>query len=143
MKTLATLLFLSCGLTSANVLAEACDVVTRSSSDAVKPVELRTCYSFSGMPDKAIAWSCSNESKDMLSTEKHRVAKCPENSVARCVAPLTQESLANPRSTSNDPDGERPEVPENARVTTWYYSTGDLAQARVDCTSGGGEWLDQ
>ncbi|CAG8863481.1 hypothetical protein PS627_00419 [Pseudomonas fluorescens] len=127
-------------LVSTDVLAEACDVMTRSSSEAVKPVEQHTCYSFDGMPDNAVAWSCSNESKEMLNSEKRQVAQCQEGSVGRCTAPLTQESLANPRSGGRGEQTTRPAVPKDARVVTHYYSTADLGQAQIDCKNNSGEW---
>lgn len=71
-------------LSSGQVLAEGCDVVTRSSSEAVKPVQQHTCYSYGNMPAEAIAWSCSNESKEMLNSQKRRVERCPNGSVGSC-----------------------------------------------------------
>ena len=127
-------------LASTQVLAGACDVMTRSSSQAVKPVEQHTCYSFSGMPDEAIAWSCSNESKEMLTSTKKKVAQCDDHYQASCVATLTQESLANPHSTSKDKNAKSPNIPDNAQVTTYYYDAEHLSQVKADCESGGGHW---
>ncbi len=127
-------------LASTQVLAEACDVVTRSSSEAVTPVEEHTCYTFSGMPAEAIAWSCSNESKEMLNSEKREVPSCAQGSVGRCMAPLTQESLANHSSGGRGEPSTRPAVPDEARVLTYYYSTANLGQARIDCESNAGVW---
>ena len=127
-------------LASMQVLAEACDVMTRSSSSAVKPVEQHTCYSFTGMPGDAIAWSCSNESKEMLNSDKRQVAQCEQGSLGRCTAPLTQESLANPRSGGRGEPTTRPAVPTEARVVTHYYSTADLGQAQIDCKNNSGVW---
>jgi hypothetical protein len=127
-------------LASTDVLAEACDVTTRSSSTAVKPVEGRTCYSFSNMPAEAINWSCSNESKEMLSTEKHKVARCADGSVGSCIAPLTQEALANPKAVGGGEPSTRPALAKDARVITYYYDTPSLGQARNDCERNNGIW---
>ncbi|UTL93681.1 hypothetical protein [Pseudomonas fluorescens] len=127
-------------LASGEAFAEACDVLTRSSSEAVKPVEQRTCYSFSNMPAEAINWSCSNESKDMLSTEKHKVARCADGSVGSCIAPLTQETLANPKAAGQDQPSSRPALSKDARVITYYYDTPSLGQARADCERNEGIW---
>lgn len=139
MRTSPLLLLLG-SLASGSVLADACQVTTRSSSEAVPAVDRQTCYTLQGMPAEAIDWSCSNESKEMLNSEKHRVARCPDRQVGQCSAPLTQESLANPRATSNDPDAARPAIPNDARVVTYYYSAEHLVQARIDCESAGGRW---
>ncbi|MFF5864338.1 hypothetical protein [Pseudomonas sp. NPDC012596] len=136
-----TLLMVMLGtLASGEVLAEACEVMTRSSSEAVKPVEGRTCYSYSNMPAEAINWSCSNESKEMLSTEKHKVARCADGSVGSCIAPLTQESLANPKSAGRSEPSTKPSLPKDARVITYYYDTPSLVQARADCERNDGIW---
>jgi len=136
-----TLLMVMLGsLASGEVLAEACEVMTRSSSEAVKPVEGRTCYSYSNMPAEAINWSCSNESKEMLSTEKHKVARCADGSVGSCIAPLTQESLANPKSAGRSEPSTKPSLPKDARVITYYYDTPSLGQARADCERNDGIW---
>ncbi|WP_349975360.1 hypothetical protein [Pseudomonas sp. WHRI 8519] len=127
-------------LASTEVLAEACEVITRSSSEAVKPVEGRTCYSFSDMPAEAINWSCSNESKEMLSTEKRKVPRCADGSVGSCIAPLTQETLANPKSAGRDEASTSPALSKEARVMTYYYDTPSLGQARADCERNNGIW---
>ncbi|EJN40076.1 hypothetical protein PMI38_00415 [Pseudomonas sp. GM84] len=138
---LSLLMVMLGSLASAEVLAEACDVVTRSSSEAVKPVEGHTCYSFGNMPAEAINWSCSNESKEMLSTEKHKVARCADGSVGSCIAPLTQEALANPKAGGvGDGPSTRPALPKDARVITYYYDTPSLGQARSDCERNNGIW---
>lgn len=139
MRTPALLLILA-SLASGPVLADACQVSTRSSSEAVPPVEVQTCYRLTGMPDDAIDWSCSNENKEMLNTEKRRGARCPDKETGQCSAPLTQESLANPKATSNDPDGARPTIPKEARVVTYYYDTRNQGQSRIDCEKAGGTW---
>ncbi|WP_286914694.1 MULTISPECIES: hypothetical protein [unclassified Pseudomonas] len=127
-------------LVSTQVLAEACDVTTRSSSNAVKPVEGHTCYSFSNMPAEAINWSCSNESKEMLNSQKHKVAHCADGSVGSCIAPLTQEALANPKAVGGAEPSTRPALSKDARVITYYYDTPSLGQARSDCERNNGIW---
>ncbi|MBH3447353.1 hypothetical protein I5S84_00670 [Pseudomonas putida] len=123
-------------LVCGQAVAEGCNVLTRSSSDAVTPVERHTCYSYSNLPAEAINWSCSNESKDMLNSEKSKVARCADGSVGSCIAPLTQEALANPKSVG----GDKPALPKDARVITYYYDTPSLGQARTDCERNNGIW---
>ena len=127
-------------LASGEAFAEACDVMTRSSSEAVKPVEQHTCYSYANMPPEALNWSCSNESKEMLNSQKHKVARCADGSVGSCIAPLTQEALANPKAAGNDAPSTRPSLPKDARVVTYYYDTPSLGQARTDCERSNGIW---
>ena len=135
----ALLMMMLTSFASTNVLAEACNVLTRSSSEAVKPVEQHTCYSYSNLPAEAINWSCSNESKDMLSTQKQKVARCADGSVGSCIAPLTQEALANPKAGGGHPS-TRPALSKDARVITYYYDTPSLGQARADCERSDGIW---
>ena len=78
------------------VMAEGCDVQTQSSSASVSAVETHSCYEYEGMPVNSIDWSCSNESKDMLSSTKTKVDHCADHYQATCIATITQESLANP-----------------------------------------------
>lgn len=141
MRIPALVLCLTLGsLVSGPVLAEACYVSTRSSSDAVPEVEKEQCYEFSGVSEGDIDWSCSNESNEVLNTEKRKVAQCDTGSLGRCEAALTQETLANYRSTDQDESKPRPAVPNDAKVVTHYYSADDLAQARTDCERIGGTW---
>lgn len=135
----ALLMMMLTSFASTHVLAEACNVLTRSSSEAVKPVEQHTCYSYSNLPAEAINWSCSNESKDMLSTQKQKVARCANGSVGSCIAPLTQEALANPKAGGGQPS-TRPALSKDARVITYYYDTPSLGQARADCERSDGIW---
>lgn len=133
-------LLLIASLSPTLVFAEGCDVLTRSQSASVPVVESHSCYEYEGMPVNSIDWSCSNESKEMLTSTKKKVAQCEERYQATCVATLTQESLANPHSTSKDKNSQRPNVPDNAQVTTYYYGADNLSQAKIDCESGGGHW---
>ncbi|ADR60138.1 MULTISPECIES: hypothetical protein [Pseudomonas] len=130
------LMMMVASLASGQAWAEACNVLTRSSSDAVTPVERHTCYSYSNMPAEVINWSCSNESKDMLNSEKSKVARCADGSVGSCIAPLTTEALANPKAIG----GKKPALPKDARVITYYYDTPSLGQARSDCERNNGVW---
>lgn len=134
------LLLMLASLASGTVLADACQVTTRSSSASVPTVETQTCYTLQGMPDDAIDWSCSSENKEMLNTQKRRVVRCPDQEIGQCSAPLTQESLANPRATSNAAQAPRPAIPDDARVLTYYYDTRHQGQARIDCEKAGGTW---
>ena len=130
-------------LGSGQAWAQACDVISRSSSDAVTPLERHTCYSYSNMPAEAIDWSCSNGNKEMVNSQKQKVQSCASGSIGTCIAPLTQESLANPKSTGRDITTGRPPVANNAQVITHYYATTNLAQARTDCERGDGTWKTQ
>ncbi|AJO78695.1 MULTISPECIES: hypothetical protein [Pseudomonas] len=127
-------------LGSGGAFAQSCDVVTRSQSSDVPGVDTHTCYLFEGMPADAIAWSCSNESKGTLASRKEKVASCDESYLAVCRARLTQEALANPRATDSDPRGSSVNIPDKARVVTFYYQAQDLKQARTDCETAGGRW---
>ena len=75
----------------------------------------------------------------MLSNTKKPVAQCGDHYQAACLATLTQESLANPQSTSKD-NSKSINIPDNARITTFYYNAENLAQAKIDYETGGGEW---
>jgi hypothetical protein len=141
MRTYAMIFSVLLGsLATSNALAEACYVSTRSSSEAVPEVEKDHCYEYQGIDKGAIDWSCSNESNEMLNSEKRKVERCETASLGRCEAALTQEALANPSSTDQNVSKSRPAVPNDAKVITHYYSAGDLDQARTDCESSGGTW---
>ncbi|WP_434557414.1 hypothetical protein J3P95_13880 [Pseudomonas sp. Z5-35] len=133
------LLLIACAVPS-TVMAQGCDVTTRSQSQAVAQVETRSCYEYQGVPAEAIGWSCSNESKGTLSTEKKPVERCAEGYVATCKARLTQEALANPHSTSKDRSGGSANLPDNAQVIRYYYGAHQLQQAQKDCETTGGQW---
>ncbi|QBF26768.1 hypothetical protein EXN22_14085 [Pseudomonas tructae] len=143
MRTTCSLLLILGSLVTSEVFADACDVVSRSSSEAVKSIERHTCYSYSNMPADAIDWSCSNESKEMVSAEKRKVLKCADGSIGVCSAPLTQESLSNPKSAGRDVTPERLPLTSDARVITWYYDMEHLGQARSDCERSDGTWQTQ
>jgi len=134
------ILLLIAALCPAAAMAEGCDVQTRSQSASIPAVETHTCYEYENMPVDAIAWSCSNESKEMLSSTKNKVASCGDRYQATCSATLTQEALANPQSLSKDKSSESANIPANARITTFYYETQNLAQAKIDCETRGGDW---
>ncbi len=121
-------------------LAQGCDVSIRSQSASVPVIDSHTCYQFEGMPADSLDWSCSNESKEMLASTQKRVQQCAEGYHATCTAKLTQEALANPRSTSKDENEKSISIPDDARVVTRYYGTENLPQARIDCEHGGGRW---
>jgi len=140
MNSRLPLLFFIASLSPALAMAEGCDVQTRSQSPSVPAVESHTCYEYEGMPVNSIDWSCSNESKEMLSSTKKKVEHCADRYQATCVATLTQESLANPHSTSKDKTAKSLNIPDNAKVTTYYYGAEHIDQARIDCESGGGHW---
>ena len=134
------LLLLIASLCPALTMAQGCDVITRSQSPSVPVIESHTCYEYENMPVDAIDWSCSNESKEMLSSTKKKVAQCGDQYKAICLGTLTAESLANPQSTSKDKNSNPPNIPANAQVSTYYYNAENLAQAKIDCETGGGSW---
>lgn len=136
------LLLIVCASPAA-VMAQGCDVITRSQSQSVPAIESHSCYEYNGMPAETLDWSCSNESKGTVSTQKSKVERCDEGYVATCQARLTQEALANPRSTSKDRAGGSANIPDNAQVTWYYYGAEDLEQAQKDCETTGGRWKNQ
>ena len=134
------LLLVIVSLSPALVMAQGCDVMTRSQSPSVPVVESHTCYEYEGMPVDAIDWSCSNESKEMLTSTKKKVEQCGDHYQATCLATLTQESLANPQSISKDKNSQSVNIPNNAQITTYYYGAEHLNQSKIDCETGGGSW---
>jgi hypothetical protein len=124
-------------------MAEGCHILSRSASPGVEAVETESCYEFQGMPEGTINWSCSNESQETLGTKKEKVAECADDHKASCTAAITQETLANHRSSSSNPPPNELNVPDNAKVVTYYYGLEDRSQARKDCERGGGAWQDR
>jgi len=139
MKAKVLLLVAVC-VNPAAVMAQGCDVSTRSQSQSVPEIETHSCYEYKGVPAEAIGWSCSNESKETLSTRKTPVERCAAGYVATCEARLTQEALANPRSTSKDKTGGSANIPDSAKVTWYYYNVEQLQQTQKDCETNGGRW---
>lgn len=140
MNSRCLLVLLLTSLSPAWAMAEGCDVQTRSQSPSVPVVESHSCYEYEGMPVNSIDWSCSNESKDTVISTKKKVDQCADHYQATCIATLTQESLANPHSTSKDKNATSLNIPDKAQVTTYYYGAEHFDQARIDCESGGGHW---
>ncbi|WP_223569976.1 hypothetical protein [Pseudomonas sp. BF-R-26] len=125
------------------VMAQGCDVKTRSQSPSVPVIETHSCYEYDGMPVDSIDWSCSNESKEMLTSTKKKVAQCGDHYRATCLGTLTAEALANPQSISKDKNSKPLNIPDNAQVITYYYSIENLPQAKIDCETGGGKWTEK
>lgn len=92
------------------------------------------------MPVGTIDWSCSNESKDMLTSTKKKIEHCSDHFQATCLAMLTQEFMANPHSTSKDKNAKSLHIPDNAQVATYYYDAEHLDQSKIVCESSGGRW---
>ncbi|VVN76920.1 hypothetical protein [Pseudomonas fluorescens] len=132
-------LVLAC-LSPTLTMAQGCDVLTRSQSPSVPVVETHTCYEYKGMPVDAIDWSCSNESKEMLTSTKKKVAQCDDLYQATCQGTVTPESLANPQSVSKDKNSKSLNIPKDARIITYYYAADHIGQSKVDCENGGGDW---
>lgn len=137
------LLLLGCLFASSGVLAEACHVHSQSSSAQVSTVATESCYEYRGMPGGAIDWSCSNESKEMIASEKRKVANCKAGYFGQCTAKLTQEALANHNSTSENQGENTLAVPDDAKVVTYYYTATDRPQTKIDCENGGGKWSEK
>ncbi|HEX8596674.1 MAG TPA: hypothetical protein VF682_25845 [Pseudomonas sp.] len=137
MKLRAGLVAIGCSL-SAMAWGEACQVSTRAASEGLPVVQAQTCYEYKGVPPGAIDWSCSNEDRDASPTRKRKIDACPAGAKASCTATLTQESLANERSTSKEPGKDTTNIPPDAQVITLYYEL--TPQAQVDCERGGGHW---
>ncbi|HZX16767.1 MAG TPA: hypothetical protein VFF22_07870 [Pseudomonas sp.] len=136
----ALLLLVGSSFAGSSVFADACHVSQSTTTSQVPAVVMESCYEFTGMPADAINWSCSNESNQPLGSEKKKVVSCKSGSVAVCSAALTQESLANHRSTGDNEQAADLNVPEDAKVITRYYSLEDSQQAKIDCENGGGTW---
>ncbi len=111
----------ACLLYTGIAWGEACDVTTTSSSPQVPVVQGHTCYEFERMPPGTIDWSCSNEDRGSRPRQKRKVPACPEKPIASCSATLTQEALANEQSTSKEPGQATLDIPNDAKVITWYY----------------------
>jgi hypothetical protein len=137
------LVLLLTSLAASGVWAEACVVDTRAQSASVPMVEGKSCYEYKGVPAGSIDWSCSNESKETLASSKTKVASCPEKPKGTCTATLTQESMANQRSSSKDSHADSANIPKGAQVLTYYYDLKDESQARTDCEKAGGQWRTQ
>lgn len=138
-----TAVLLVASLFGSLAMAEGCHILTRSASPGVAAVESESCYEFKGMPEGSINWSCSNESQETLGTKKEKVAECDADHKASCTAAITQETLANHRSSSGNPPPNELNVPDDAKVVTYYYGLEDRSQARNDCERGGGAWQDR
>lgn len=134
------LLLLIASLGPALAMAQGCDVTTRSQSPSVPVIETHTCYEYDNMPVDAIDWSCSNESREMLTSTKKKVAQCSDQYKAVCLGTVTAESLANPQSTSKDKNSKSLNIPANAQISTYYYNAENLPQSKIDCQTGGGSW---
>lgn len=136
-----TLLIGSVACSSA--LADACNVAIGSPNPDLAKVEVDSCYEFRGMPADSMDWSCSNENTDMLASRKSKVASCREDYRSKCTSALTQETLANHKSTRQDPQSGVINIPDDARVITYFYRLENRHQAKADCENGGGKWQDK
>lgn len=137
MKLRAVVVVIGCLLNSV-AWGEACRVSTRAGGQGIPVVQAQTCYEYKGVPAGSIDWSCSNEDKDASPTSKQKIEACPAGARASCTATLTQEALANERSTSKEAGKDTANLPPNAQVITFYYEL--MPQAQIDCEQGGGHW---
>jgi len=135
-------LLLIASLTGSHAFAAACHVSQNTPNKQVAAVVVESCYEFTMMPDESINWSCSNESNQPLGSEKNKVPNCKSGAKATCSAALTQESLANHRSTGDNQDAAELNLPAEAKVITHFYRMENRQQAKIDCESGGGTWKD-
>lgn len=136
-------LFLTIGsLSAAEALAASCQVSSRSLSAQIPAVAMESCYTYEGMEEGAIDWSCSNENVGMLDHEKTLVENCPLDYFGSCTSTLTQESLASHRAISDIKAGTPMVIPDDAKMVTYFYSVDEKEQAKKDCTATGGNWQD-
>ncbi len=134
-------LFLTIGsLSAAEALAASCQVSTRSLSQKIPAVVTQSCYTYRGIEEGAIKWSCSDETLGMLEHEKKLVDNCPSNYLGSCTSTLTQESLASHRAISDIKTGTPMVIPDGAKIVTYFYSVEEKDQAKQDCTALGGNW---
>lgn len=136
------LLLLVGGQLYSSAFADACHVTQSAANAQVPAVVIESCYEFTGVAEGTVDWSCGNESNQPQGSEKHKVANCKSGSVATCSAALTQESLANHRSTGENEEALAINVPSDAKVITYFYSLGNHQQAKVDCEHAGGTWTE-
>ena len=114
-----TALFLTIGsLSAVEALAASCQVSTRSLSQKIPAVVTQSCYTYQGIEEGAIKWSCSDETLGMLENEKTLVDKCPSNYLGSCISTLTQESLASHRAISDIKTGTPMVIPDDAKIVT-------------------------
>src|SRR5690606_28755946 len=121
--------------------AEACYVTVDPAQTGPTGVREEYCHQAEGNDDPALEWSCAND-QDVQNTQRQKVERCPEGFFGRCVAALTQESLANPESVGRKTEQpfSAPQVPEGAKLVTYHYRALDGGQPKADCEKAGGSW---
>lgn len=135
-RTLAVL-FLIIG--SSDALAAACQVSTRSLSQKIPAVVTQSCYTYEGIEEGAIRWSCSQDDDvGMYDYDKKLVENCPSDYLATCTSTLTQAALRNHKAISDISVGTPMVIPDGAKMITYFYSVEE--QARKNCTALGGNW---
>ena len=133
------LIFGSLNVTAA--LAASCQVSTRSLSQKIPVVVTQSCYTYQGIEEGTIKWSCSQEDDvGMYDYDKKLVETCPSDYLARCTSTLTQESLANHKAIGDIKTGTPMAIPDGAKMTTYFYNVEEQQQARKNCTALGGNW---
>lgn len=137
-RTLAVL-FLIIG--SSDALAAACQVSTRSLSQKIPAVVTQSCYTYEGIEEGAIRWSCSQDDDvGMYDYDKKLVENCPSDYLATCTSTLTQAALRNHKAISDISVGTPMVIPDGAKMITYFYSVEEQEQARKNCTALGGNW---
>jgi hypothetical protein len=129
---------------SASSFADACYVVSDPGMAGPSGAREERCFEHSQMPSDSMDWSCRTI-KDSQNIQREKRASCPQGFFGKCVAELTQESLANELSVGqrDKQPFESPQIPAGAQVTTYHYRALDGAQAKVDCEKAGGQWQEE
>jgi len=133
------------GLISLPAFAESCYVTSDSAVAGPGGIRTESCYEHIGMPMGSLNWSCNDNTKDVLHTRAEKRPNCPAGYFGKCLAALTQETLANPDSSGRygNQAGTPPNVPDEAKILTYHYKAENKAQAKADCEQGGGKWSEQ
>lgn len=141
LRALAVLLLTIGSLNATGVLAASCQVSARSLSQKIPAVVTQSCYTYQGIEEGAIKWSCSQEDDvGMFDYEKTLVDNCPSEHLASCTSTLTQESLANHKAIGDIKTGTPMAVPDGAKMISYFYSVEEQEQAKQNCTALGGTW---
>lgn len=121
--------------------AEACYVTVDPAMAGPTGVREEYCHEAEGVESDALDWSCTTD-KDIQNTQRQEMKQCPEGHFGRCVAELTQSSLANPAAAGRKTEQpfSAPQLPGDAKLITYHYRALDGGQPKIDCETGGGSW---
>ncbi|WP_434457669.1 hypothetical protein JQR85_02190 [Stutzerimonas urumqiensis] len=138
----APVTLLPLALLSLPAAADSCYVTAASAGSVPPPVITEQCFEFVGMKEKqALDWACRDVDNVRIA-RRNEHERCPAGYFATCTAGVTPETLTSARATGSQGttdlfDGQ---VPEHAKIVSYYYEASDRSQAKVDCESAGGEW---